>query len=89
MSYLSIATCVGDNDIVQRVTACYVQEGGNANSLPPNLVWGVSSKADIEAAYAYALTAGTERPGADETVVTDQMILSAVQSLLPQPEDEP
>ena len=48
-----------------------------------SLRWEVSAKSDIEAAYASALAAGNENPGGDEGVITDGMILAAVQSLAP------
>ena len=41
----------------------------------------LASKSDIEAAYASAVAAGHEDPGGDESVITDGMILAAVQSL--------
>lgn len=80
MSYLTIAACVNDGDIAARVTACHTQEGGDAATTPPALFWFVAGAADVEAAYAAALAAGTERPGADEAAVTDAMILAKVQA---------
>ena len=40
----------------------------------------VADHADEAAAYASALAAGNPNPGGDESVVSDQMILSAVQA---------
>lgn len=79
MSYLSISKCVLDNDFSARVTACFAQEGGNAGTMPSDLIWQVATKTDIEEAYEYALSVENPAPGADETVITDQMILGAVQ----------
>lgn len=83
MSYLTISQCVADGDMAQRITACWSQEGNDAATVPPALYWSVAGAADVEAAYAAALAAGTERPGADEAAVTDQMILSRVQAFTP------
>lgn len=85
MSYLSVSACVADADMNARIRACYAQEGGNVDTLPTSLQWAVAGAADVEAAYAAALAAGTERPGADEAAVTDQMILSHVQANMPAP----
>ena len=45
------------------------------------LVWPVAL--NIEAAYASALAADNPNPGDDPTVITDGMILAAVQSMTP------
>jgi hypothetical protein len=55
-----------------------LQENGNA------MVWAVCTATDIEAAYAYALNSANPNPGGDEGVITDAMILSAVQERWPQ-----
>lgn len=86
MSYLTIAQCVDDADVVNRVRSCVAQEGRDVSTIDANLFWKVAGAADIEAAYASALAANNPRPGADPAVITDQMILSAVQPNLPPPE---
>lgn len=88
MSYLTISQCAVDPDFNNRVMACVVDEGGNLNAMPPQIMWDVARAEDIEAAYAYALSVGIERPGADETVITDQMILSNVQPIINPPPPE-
>jgi len=85
MSYRTIAQCVGDNEFTQRVVACFSQEGNNPNNMPNDLLWDVAGKSDIETAYAYALDTDNPSPGGDETVITDQMILSAVQAITAPP----
>lgn len=85
MSYLSIATCVTDADMANRVTACFSQEGGDPATIPADLLWTVAGAADIEAAYASRLATGEPRPGADEAAVTDGMILGVVQANMPAP----
>lgn len=81
MSFATIATSARDSSLQDRITACAAQEGA---ADPPGamsqLIWPVITSADIEAAYAFALAGGNPDPGGDETVITDQMILSAVQA---------
>lgn len=84
MSYLTINTCANDQIFHGRILACAAQEGVvQPEVMLPELVWPVASAADIEAAYASALAAGNPNPGGDESVITDGMILSAVQANLP------
>ena len=82
MSYLTHATISGDRNIRLRLLACAAQEGVstpgpwvNAHAL--HLVGS-----DWIAAWEYAVAAGGDPDsiGADEAVVTDGMILSAVQA---------
>ena len=93
MSYTSISACAVDPEFINRVTACIAQETrqGAAQPAQPStlsmassIIWNVASASDIEAAYSYALDIGNAHPGGDPTVISDQMILSAVQPLLPQ-----
>jgi hypothetical protein len=85
MSYTTINTSANDPELQGRVTAACAQEGetGNPQSQMFGLIWWVCTRADVEAAYASALVGGNPHPGADDTVVTDNMILSAVQSAPP------
>ena len=81
MSYGTINRCVNDSAFQGRLTACAADEGAaDPYSEMLRLVWIVASADDIEAAYASALAAGIEDPGGDESVITDGMILSAVQA---------
>ena len=80
MSYLSISKCVTDHDFVERVRACVADEGQNVDAVPSALFWHVAVAQDIEDAYESALTNGVPSPGADESVISDQMILGNVQS---------
>lgn len=45
--------------------------------------WEVGASPGFGDAYASAVAAGVERPGADPSVISDAMILSAVQTLFP------
>ena len=83
MSYSSINQCANDSVFQGRVTACCAQEGADSpQSAMTQVIWPVSSATDIEAAYESALTANNPSPGGDASVITDQMILSAVQANL-------
>jgi hypothetical protein len=82
VSYATIHQCANDAAFVDRVTACIAQEGdANPVAALGNVIWPVASKSDIEAAYASALAAANPNPGGDEAVISDGMILSAVQSI--------
>jgi hypothetical protein len=85
MSYSTIAVCAVDVHFLNRVTACVATEGYTMAPEPfaKDIIWQVSAHDDIEQSYAYALNTGNPDPGGDETVITDQMILSAVQPLMP------
>ena len=88
MSYASINRCANDAAFQGRVTACAAQEGASDPSawMMWYLRWPVAATPDIAAAYEYALAASNPEPGSDETVITDAMILSAVQAHWPKVE---
>ena len=79
MSYLSISKCISDANFRSRVEACVADEGKSVVGVPADLYWHCATADDIEAAYASALAADIPDPGADETVITDGMILGVVQ----------
>ena len=85
MSYKSVSACASDQAFFNRVQSCVVEQQ-LANDQPVNLgvagpmLWTVASADDIEAAYEYALNSENPDPGGDETVITDTMILGAVQA---------
>jgi hypothetical protein len=98
MSYRTVALSSDDAALIDRIEAAAVAEawnnpatagsefGRNVRLSPTNgrlLVYPVCVAADVEAAYASALAAGIPDPGADETVVTDAMILANVQTKWP------
>ena len=81
MSYETINQCAHDTSLIGRITACAAQEGAADPEIAANeLRWAISSAADIEAAYASAVAAENPDPGGDDSVITDEMILSAVQA---------
>ena len=84
MSYNTVNQCAHDVALIGRVAAASAQEGATApEAMAYGLIWDVAAAADIEAAYASALAGANPNPGGDETVVTDGMILSAVQAHWP------
>lgn len=86
MSFNTINVCAADAALQGRVTACAAGEiHGSPVTIVADLIWLVAAASDIEAAYAFALAAGNPNPGGDEAVITDQMILSAVQAHIPAP----
>lgn len=81
MSFATIYRCANDSAFIGRVTACAAAEGDFTQV--GNLIWPVSAASDIEAAYASAIAGANPDPGGDESVITDQMILSGVQAHWP------
>ena len=86
MSYNAIYACATDPDFRNRIAACAVQEGvapagGEAYATQNALT--IAARKDIEGAWHHSLTAQPyhSRRGYDESIITDQMILSAVQAL--------
>jgi hypothetical protein len=86
MSFSTIFQCANDVAFQHRITACCAQEGqDDPVAAMAGMVWPISSHSDIEAAYASAVLSENPNPGGDESVVTDQMILGAVQAALASP----
>lgn len=84
MSYGTIAEIHADYDLYRRVVACVATEKVDA---PKYEAWVEAHRWDIAAqpgwagAWESAVAADVTKPGADPGVITDQMILAAVQSL--------
>lgn len=93
MSYNTLAAMVVDDALRDRVNASLQQEarqpanigtpqGGavirNTLGVLDDFMWWVADAAEAE--YASAVAADNPNPGGDESVVTDQAILSAVQA---------
>ena len=90
MSYTTIAQCANDSAFIVRITSAIAQEqvsrGESVDfSDEYTMRWAVSAHSDVEAAYASALAAENPSPGGDPSVITDGMILSAVQANWPEP----
>ena len=94
MAYSSISLLQQDPDFQRRVMACYAVETLNVDAaLDPGSwqaihSWDMAAQPGFGDAYAYALETHPDdpdyRPGNDPAVITDEQILAAVQSLLPQ-----
>lgn len=84
MSYLDIWNISQDPYLRSRITACAAQEG-----VPVPDAWAYSNALRIaaspgwSAAWSSAIASSNPNPGKDETVITDGMILAAVQERLP------
>ena len=86
MSYNAIYDCANDTDFRNRVAACAVQEGAapaGGEAYATQHALAIAARKDIEQAWEYSMTSQPyhSRRGHDEAIITDQMILSAVQAL--------
>jgi hypothetical protein len=82
MAYSDVALLTQDNDFIQRVRACVSSEG----ELEPiewteQHIWQMAGMPGFGDKYASAILNGIQRPGNDQSVISDGDILSAVQSL--------
>lgn len=100
MTYNTIATMAEDEALQRRVTAAVAEE----RIIDPEAwlyprMWQIAAQPGWAASWESAVAAGVENPGASEVVITDGMILSAVQDIIfqenppdiiqPIPEPEP
>lgn len=84
MSYWDAARLARDPDCRERIAACAAGEGLEETPTvwAERYQWQLAAAPGWAEAYASALESGVERPGKDESVITDAMILAAVQQLL-------
>jgi hypothetical protein len=86
MSYATQSTLAADQDFLSRCTACAatqaLPEGVEPYSWVQQQRWSLAASPGFDAAYESAIVAGIGRPGWDDSVITDPMILSTVQALL-------
>lgn len=88
MTYKTVAVINRDTDLLSRVTACVATE--NLSDFPEqwvsDRVWDLATQPGWAEAWESSLAAHPDdpdyRPGDDEVVITDGMILSAVQSIV-------
>jgi hypothetical protein len=88
MAYYDVALLHSDADFLLRVAACYTTEPDTTedpDSWAALHAWDIASAPGFGDAYASALASGVEQPGADQSVISDNQILGAVQYLLAQP----
>lgn len=87
MAYSDIAALSVDYDFAQRTKAAYAAEtiGGTTPTNPEiwqrDHGWEVAAQPGFGDAYASALAGNVERPGNDPAVITDAMILTAIQTI--------
>lgn len=88
MSYYTQSLLAADQNILLRATACAAIEGEpNAQGWAWEHAWRLSAQPDWDAAYASALENDVEHPGRDGSVISDPMILAAVQAIRSSPAD--
>lgn len=82
-SYKAQAILANNDQLLMRVAAC---AANHAVAGPVNWAyehqWKLSAQSGWAEAYAAAIAASVPQPGNSETVITDSMILSAVESIL-------
>lgn len=83
MSYTSINRCANDAAFIARVQACAAQQGqADPIAAAQEWRWPIAAHPLAEAAYEAAIQVSNPAPGADPTVITDAMILEAVNKIL-------
>ena len=98
MTYTTIATCVQDVELQERVTAAACKEAWAGGPEFRDTVYGERLRTypseaigtfmwaiaiDNEAAYAYAIDGGTQHPGRDPGVISDAALQAGVQAHWP------
>lgn len=84
MSYANIAAITQSGSLYQRLTAAAAEEGKNPTSpgaWVSEHIWELASSPGWADAWASAVENGVADPGANEAVITDGMILAAVQPI--------
>lgn len=83
MSYQSIALMAEDNDLRKRIVACASTQETIAYpwGWVDERMWKFAAEPGWGEAYQSAVVANIERPGWNEGVITDAMILSSVQAM--------
>jgi hypothetical protein len=83
VSYSTLAAAARDNQLADRIAACAATQGEPEPEQWARLhMWALAASPGWDDAYSYAVTAGNPAPGNDSGVITDGMILAAVQPLL-------
>lgn len=90
MSYATIAAISQNGALYQRLTAAAAQEGKDdtsPGSWVSRHIWTLAASPGWSEAWESAEAGGVTDPGANEGVITDGMILAAVQPLPATPTD--
>jgi hypothetical protein len=90
MTYNAIAAAAQDQHLRSRIAACIAQETPGRTEHPivlaDQIQWRVVAAPGLADAYSYAVAVGEiDEPGKDESVITDVMLLAAVQPLVVTP----
>ena len=80
MSYWDISQMAQDGDLNARVNACMAQEAPNVAGFNMLII---CASPGWDAAWASAIAGNVPNPGRDPGVISDGMILSAVQANYP------
>lgn len=89
MAYSDVAALAGDYDFQLRVSAAIAIETAsdpdapNAPAWAADHAWQMAAQPGFGDAYASAVAGGVERPGRDQSVISDAQILSAIQAIQP------
>lgn len=94
MSYATQSQLAQDPDFIARCNASASKEipaGSPTNPLfyVADNIWRLAAAPGFDAAYESAIAAGIGRPGWEASVITDGMILSAMQALIAARPPEP
>ena len=84
MTYWTVALMSKDDDLLNRVTACVAMEGERDPELwTQKNKWAMAAQPGWGDAWEYALNIGHDPAtiGKDPAVITDGMVLSAVQAI--------
>jgi hypothetical protein len=87
MAYSDVAALASDYDFALRTQAAYATEpGADASGSKPadwqaSHAWELAGQPGFGDAYASAIANGVQRPGNDPSVISDAMILGAVQAI--------
>lgn len=92
MSYKSISLAAQDPHLRLRIAACMAQEYNGPRHPLENtdqLMWNICSSPGWGEAYEYAISTEVDNPGDDPAVISDGMILAAVQAIVNPPPPPP
>lgn len=82
MAYADIADMRLDGSLVDRAIACAATEQIiTPDKWVADRIWRLCASPGWSEAYSYARNSGNAQPGRDAAVITDSMILSAVQAM--------
>lgn len=84
MSFTDVANMAKNGDLRERIAACVACEGvidPHPTKWADDYQWAIVASPEWDVAWASAVAGNVERPGRDAGVITDGMILAAVQSI--------